>query len=261
MNSSSELAQFFENHPQYGVFIQARNGSSRLPGKMSMDFHQGQTIPEILIRRLLNRGIPGKQIVLATTNLQEDYSFVHMAKDLGIQVYQGPVYDVIARFLQAANRFEKEVLVRICADNPFLEPNYLLPLLKTLKPGEVEYVSYAFPDGTPAMRSHLGLLAEAVSCKLLAFIRSRSRQISHREHVTSFVYEHPKLIPSTFLPVPAPWTNRTDLRLTVDTAADFEAMRNLYSHWAEGPIALETQLELHPECTAHMHLQMQTNVK
>ena len=103
--------------------MQCRMSSSRLPAKCALDMH-GRTILERAIERCsMAQGIDG--VVVATSNRSEDDCVARIAARAGVECYQGSLQDVRGRYLAAAERFGADAVVRVTADNPYVEPSFL----------------------------------------------------------------------------------------------------------------------------------------
>jgi spore coat polysaccharide biosynthesis protein SpsF len=79
------------------------------------------------------------------------------------------------------------------------------------------------------MRSHIGLFAEIMTADFLRKIAEKTTAPLYREHVTNYVYEHRNEFKTLFLPVPPPFSQRKDIRLTIDTPGDFDSIQKLYA--------------------------------
>lgn len=105
------------------IIIQARTGSTRLPGKVLADFYDGQSILEIIINRCkeLDAEWP---VIVATSAADADKAIVNLATACGVKTFAGDEQDVLKRFIDAAEQFGARKLIRVCADNPFLDKVY-----------------------------------------------------------------------------------------------------------------------------------------
>lgn len=211
-----------------GLLVQARAGSTRLPGKMLKPFYLGDTIPKIILEKL-KRVFPPSSIVLCTTRTSEDDALERLAEECGVRCYRGDEDDVLQRFIDAAEEFSFENVIRVCADNPFLSQKYLGILVDEFKLRGCDYLSYAYLDGTPIMKGHIGLFAEVMKTDFLRRIAGKTSLPLYREHVTNYVYEHLTDFDAQFLLVPKPFTSRKDIRLTIDTEQDFTYVQEIYS--------------------------------
>ena len=108
---------------QVAVIVQARTGSSRLPGKVVADL-AGRPMLAFLVERL-KRCIGVDRIILATTELEEDDQLEVLGTSLGLTVVRGDQDDVLSRFALAAEQTDAQVLVRITGDCPFVDPSLL----------------------------------------------------------------------------------------------------------------------------------------
>ena len=102
----------------YVIALQVRNGSSRLPGKMTRDFYRGRTIPELIIRRLAAR-FPASRIVLTTSTAADDAMLERLAIKCNIRCHRGSEHDVLGRVAEAVREGSAAWVVRVCGDNPF----------------------------------------------------------------------------------------------------------------------------------------------
>ena len=108
---------------QVAVIVQARTGSSRLPGKVLANL-SGRPMLAFLTERL-KRCTSVDQIILATTELEEDEALAELGRSLGLTVVRGSQKDVLSRFSLAAKDTEATILVRITGDCPFVDPDIL----------------------------------------------------------------------------------------------------------------------------------------
>ena len=175
------------------AIIQARMGSSRLPGKMMMKLGEYPVLFWVLHRvkkaRLLD------SVLLATTKNKMDDPLVDMAEQLDISVFRGSECDVLERFLGAAEEVGAEKIIRICADNPLVAPEEIDRLVKTYseilkKGGHLEKL-YAFNFG-PKMNNGYpdGLGGEMFSFKLLQRLDNLAISSSCREHISNYIWSY-----------------------------------------------------------------------
>lgn len=200
-----------------GIILQARIDSSRLPGK-ALAMIGGRTILEHCLRRLMCAGVA--PVVLATTNRPEDDALDSLARDLGAGVFRGDVHDVLSRYVSAAQAFGFDIVIRATGDNPCVDimaPGRLLDVLR------VQAADYACEDGLP-----YGAAVEAVTRTALVRAAHEAYHAEDREHVTLYVRRNTGIFRVVIAPAPAPF-RRPDVRVTVDTAADLEHVRELYA--------------------------------
>lgn len=199
------------------AIIQARMGSSRLPGKVLADIG-GATMLAQVVRRL--RGAARvDEIVVATSLVLDDDAVADEAVRLGAGVHRGSENDVLGRYLGAARAFRAEAILRITADCPLVDPGVVDLVIEALT-DEVDYASNTHDRSFPR-----GLDSEALHRDTLERIARLGTSRPAREHVTAFVMEQPALF--RIVQVAAEGDD-SDLRWTVDTADDLAMVRGLY---------------------------------
>lgn len=223
-----------------GIILQARTGSTRLPGKMTRDFFQGSTILDILLQRLKN-DFPDTTIVVATSTAEPDQAMVDAAQRNGVSSFRGSENDVLQRFVGAADYFGLSHVVRICADNPMLSTSLLKDLLAAWGDGSADYCSYRLPDGTPTIRSHYGLFSECVRTDALKKVITLTQDSFFHEHVTNYLYNHPEEFKLQYLPAPEVLNAYPQIRLTIDTAGDFENAGQVYREFLDGGLEFNAE--------------------
>ena len=211
-----------------GIIIQARTGSTRLPNKMILDFANNKGIFELILNNLTKQYQGKIPIILATSLKEQDDILVSIADKYCIEVVRGSENDVMSRFDIAMEKFGLKYAIRVCADNPLLDVAHIKQLIEIGESEDLDYVSYAFPDNHPVIKSHLGLFTEFVSKKALELIRKKTNKSIYFEHVTNFIYENPEHFTIKFLPLPKYLQARKDLRFTLDTIEDFKLMQKVY---------------------------------
>jgi spore coat polysaccharide biosynthesis protein SpsF len=208
------------------IVLQARMGSTRLPGK-SLAFLEGKTMVEHCVDRLRSRS--GLMVILATTTQSEDDALVDEASRLSVPVVRGSADDVLARYARAASMFDLATIVRATADNPAVDldaPRRTVDLL--IRTGVDHVVERGLPFGSAV---------EAVSCEALHQANALASDPHDREHVTPFLKRDHRFR-SLDLVAPAA-VRRPDRRFTVDTLEDLEFMRGVYrmvTHPAPAPL-------------------------
>ena len=207
--------------------IQARVGSSRLPNKILLPFYKGKCILELLIEKL--RQIEDTNIVVATSiNPNNDVIETCLDK-YNIPIYRGSENDVLQRFIDASASVGAERIVRICSDNPFLELASIKNLINIASTSNSDYISYKV-DGTPSIKTHYGFWCEYVTRDALLRIKNRTEENLYHEHVTNYIYTHPELFNISWIEVSDQLKDYPNIRLTVDTAQDFEDAKIVYEN-------------------------------
>ena len=199
-----------------GIILQARYGSRRLKGK-ALEPIGGCSILERCLRRLVAAGVA--HVALATTRDAEDDALEAIATRIGVPTYRGSAGDVMGRYVEAAEAFQFDPIIRATGDNPGVDIQAPGRLLAALRGGDVDYVR---EEGLP-----FGAGVEAFTAAALMLAAAKARHPYDREHVTTYMRRHPNLFRVRELPAPAPlW--RPLLRLSVDTQKDLEWVRELF---------------------------------
>lgn len=207
------------------IIVQARLGSTRLPGKMKQTFAKDKSLLEVVIDQLNKTGLP---VIIATSTNKENDWIEEIALKNNCKVFRGDENDVLKRFVDAAREYDVENVIRVCADNPFILPEQISQIAEELEKGGEDYVAFAYNDGLPTIKSHIGLFAEGTTLNGLEKIRKRTNEPLYCEHVTNYFYANPEGFNIRFLPLPSLLEERKDVRLTIDTKEDFEISSKLY---------------------------------
>jgi spore coat polysaccharide biosynthesis protein SpsF len=225
------------------AIIQARLGSTRLPGKVLADI-QGKTLLEHVIQRVSASKLI-EDIIIATTINEKDKAIIDFAHTRGIKCYAGSEDDVLDRFYRAAKKFNVNTIVRITPDDPFKDPEVIDKLIKRYldKKDDIDYVSNTIKPTYPE-----GLDAEVFSFRALEKAWREAKKPSEREHVTPYIWKHPEFFRLVNV------ENDKDLsglRWTLDTEADLQFAREVYARLYHGQVFLMKDilalLEAEPE--------------
>lgn len=196
----------------YGVIIAARMSSSRLPNKALLPF-DNTTMIEFLIRRLLGTKYINC-IVLATSDKEEDNILEEIAKKHKIKSYRGDLDDVSLRYIEAANMFSIDNVIRVTGDCPFVSSElveYCIENINTQK----DFVLFSTKGYFPT-----GLDIEIYKSKELekAYIKNRLN-IQNKEHVTQYFYENSIEYPIYYIKPKLEW--KSEQVYTVDYQDDY----------------------------------------
>ena len=216
------------------IIIQARTGSTRLPNKMIKPFYEDKSLLEIIITRLKEVGIP---IIVATTTNNNDDSIEKIAHTLSVDVFRGNENDVLARFIEAAKKFNVTKIIRVCADNPLLDIKGLVYLKNSFTKSEVDYWCYSTTENLPTIKTHYGFWAEGVTLDALLNVKKSTSDLLYREHVTNYIYSHADQF-SIHNEHINPNVEKNKVRLTIDTQQDFELIKTIYSELIHDDIEL-----------------------
>ena len=203
------------------AIVQARMGSTRLPGKVLKQV-DGKPLIKILLSRL-SRSKKIDKIILATSIEPENDHLVKTVEKMGFEVFRGSENDVLDRYYQAAKIYKPQVVVRITGDCPIIDPHLVDQVIESYQKTKVDYVSNIDPPTYPD-----GLDTEVLSFEALEAAYEQSDKSFDREHVTPFIRTSGQFKRLNY-------TNKNDLsneRWTVDDTEDFEVMENVIKHFA-----------------------------
>lgn len=229
------------------AIIQGRMSSSRLPGKILADIAGQPMLQRVFMRT--SRSASVSQTLFATTTDPSDDPVAEYCDFSGIPFTRGNLYDVLDRYYQTAKSAKADVVVRITADCPVIDPELIDKVVNTViseqssvngKP--FDFVCNRLPP--PYHRTYpIGLDIEACTFKVLEQAWKKAKEPQHREHVMPYFYEGVELVTenrSLFTGIsPRGYniallhhtTDFGDYRWTVDTPEDLEFMRQVYSHF------------------------------
>lgn len=208
-----------EKSVKFGVFVAARIGSSRLPGKALLPL-LGMPMVAFLLRRLQGSRSAGR-LILATTDLPEDDRLEAIARAEGVSVFRGDKSDLVKRFVEAARAYPCDFVVRVTADCPFVDATLLDHCLSQCEaPG-------AFDLASTKTRFPVGLDFEIYSSAVMESLhQSQSLDADEREHLTLHMYRHPDRFVLRPLHPPPGW-KESARSFTVDTAEDYRFASDL----------------------------------
>lgn len=210
-----------------GIMIQARVGSTRLPNKMMIPFYQGNTILEILLERLKN-SFPDLPIILATTINRRDDAIENVGLSKGICTYRGDEENVLKRFVLGAENYKIDKIIRVCADNPFLDMSSLKVLIDNFVTEKCDYLFFSLSNEKPTIITHYGLWAEAVTLSALKKILDLTQEKVYLEHVTKYIYENRNFFNLKNIYIAQEIEAINNIRLTIDTKEDFNLIKKIY---------------------------------
>ncbi len=198
--------------------IEARMTSSRLPGKVLMPL-VGVPALERIIERLRQSRYIDEVVVACTANTPDD-AIVELCKKVNCRVYRGNEDDVLVRVLDAAQ--EADVIVEVCADQPFIDPAQIDQALDVFFAGGYDYVGNHLPQTFP-----LGFEIKIFPTKILDEVNRVSQDPYDHEHVSLYIYNHPEKYKIGKITAEGSEA-RPDIRLTLDTKEDYELINTVY---------------------------------
>jgi spore coat polysaccharide biosynthesis protein SpsF len=207
--------------PKTVAVVQARMTSKRLPGKVLVDL-AGKPVLFRVLQRLYQ--VPDiDDVVVATTTNESDDVILPIAEECGARWHRGQENDVLARYVGAAHESQADIIVRVTADNPLLDPGVVTTVCRALSE-RANSCDYA---GNKVVRSFpLGLDTEVLSFEALQRADRLAETPSEREHVTLAIYStHPNAFQRYDV---IDSQDNSDLRWTLDYPEDLLVMRAAY---------------------------------
>lgn len=200
------------------AIIQARMGSTRLPGKVLQKV-LGKPLLEYQIERVKSaKNID--EIVIATTKCPSDQEIVDFCESASISYFRGSENDVLSRYYEASKMYNADIIVRISSDCPLIDPRIIdLVVEEYLQNTNVDYVSNSLERTFP-----IGMDTEVFSFSLLEEINNLANSATHREHVTSYIYDasnHYRIKQVKQV------SDNSYIRLTVDTPEDLKLVTQI----------------------------------
>jgi spore coat polysaccharide biosynthesis protein SpsF len=205
------------------IIIQARMGSTRLPGKVLKEIMGKPMLWHVITRAKTCK--TADKVIVATTRNPADKPIVKLSEQLGAGYYAGSETDVLDRYYRAAVKYKVEVIVRITADCPLLDPRVVDTVVRRYQSSDYDYVSNTLKRSYPD-----GLDVEVFSFAALNRAWREAELLSEREHVTPYLWKNP----DKFRLANVKRTNNLSaLRFTVDEESDLEFVKQVYEHLYE----------------------------
>lgn len=217
-----------------GIILQARMGSTRLPGKVMAMIGDKPLIGWIFYRMSFLKN--GARLVVATTVKPEDDAIAGFCEKNGVDCFRGSEENVLERYYMCAKKYGFFDIVRLTADNPFVDVEELDRLVKLHKRTRSEY-THSFGE------LPVGAGAEIFTFEALEKSYRYATKMNHFEHVNEYIQENPGLFKITALPV-SPDKKRPDMRLTVDTEEDLGRVRFIAENAGDDYITTELAIKL-----------------
>lgn len=203
------------------AIIQARMGSTRLPGKVLMDLG-GKTVLSRVVGRLRHT-TRVDEIVVATTDSVADDAIVQECHQLKVEYSRGSENDVLDRYYRAARVCAATAVVRITSDCPVIDPQIVDETIRVFQQQCGDYASNVLPRRYPR-----GLDTEVFSMAALEQAWREAHKHYEREHVTPYFYRHPELFR---LVSKRGQIDYSRYRWTLDTNEDLELLRIIYERF------------------------------
>ena len=199
------------------AIIQARMSSSRLPGKVLMDLAGKPVLAHVVGRIQACATIP--RLAVATSTDQTDDAIQGWCDAAGVNCYRGSLQDVLDRYYQAALRYRAEVVVRITADCPVVDPTIVDEVVQGFLAGDYDFygLSGEFPDGLDCTVFSFAALARAWR---------EAKLPSEREHVGPYIENNPEFFKNGGM---RKFTGMSHHRWTLDEPRDLAFLQNIFA--------------------------------
>lgn len=180
----------------------------------------GKSLLEWVVRRVTEAQQLDGVIVVLGDSLEERQLSRMLPPD--VPIFVGNQDDPLARFAAALREFPAKSVIRVAAENPFIDPELIDRLVVTAEthPGQ-DYVGYCSRSGRPAIQSKLGVFAEWCCVDAVMQANREAVEMCDRWEVSRYIYSHPETFSLRLVPMPHE-LDREDLRLTVDVDEDWE---------------------------------------
>jgi len=221
---------------QFIFLIQARLGSTRRPGKTLTEIANGKTLLESVYTRVMQaKEAQDDNVFVVTSDSPKDDPLVAFMDEHAIKYGRGDEQNVYKRFRDflTSQELKPDYVIRVCCDNPFLDPQFMDEMTEFLKTsGErPEYLTHADSQGHSSMATHYGFFTEAI--RYDAYMRAEELGLTdvEKEHVTPQFYKSGKFT-TKFLPMPRE-IEMYPYRFTIDTEDDLRVVRTVATELPE----------------------------
>jgi len=210
-----------KNRPYVLAIIQARMGSSRLPGKVLKDICGVPMLEWVSARAAMAECV--NKVVIATTENEKDNPIEEFCNAKGIACFRGAEFDVLDRFYHAAEKYNGDIIVRLTADCPLIDPGLIDEVIKKLLTTGADFTANRLPP--PYRRTYpIGLDVEVVRFAALKTAWKRAKKLYEREHVLPYIYDPQN---SFLVEIVDDQRGLGSLRWTVDTELDLVFVRRV----------------------------------
>lgn len=229
------------------AIIQARTGSTRMPGKVFLDL-AGEPVLARMVSRA-ERASTVDQVVIATTDASSDDQVADFCEARGIPYFRGSEDDVLDRYYQAAKAFKADIVVRLTADCPLIDP-HVVDLVVGQSLQQATPADYACNVVIEERTFPRGLDTEVLSFDALERVWEQDTNPEWREHVTLYIRYNPAEFRVLNIRNDVDYSH---MRWTLDTPDDYTFIRTIYNHYGHDRFSWQevvALLEEHPEWMA-----------
>lgn len=211
------------------IIIQARMGSTRLPGKVMKDICGKPQIQHVIDS--VSKSKFASEVVVATSTETNNIPLIKYLHEHNIECFEGDENDVLSRFIGAAHKYNADIIVRVTADNPLCDAFCIDRMIEShIRIG----ADYTMMKGLP-----IGIAGEVINSSALeAIYKMDNVTDSDKEHVTIYAYQHPDKFKINYIPAPSMYYY-PEMHLTVDTSEDFQKIADIFGKfYKDGEINL-----------------------
>tara|TARA_B100000029_G_scaffold501261_1_gene574315 strand:- start:407 stop:1171 length:765 start_codon:yes stop_codon:yes gene_type:complete len=217
-----------------GCIIQARMGSTRLPGKVLKKLNDEIPTLKFQMNQLKFSNNIDK-IIIATTTQDPDIQIVDFCQKNNLEFFRGESKDVLDRYYKCAKKFNFPIIVRITSDNPLIDPKIVDTIIDKFRNSSYDYMQTDFD------REPLGFAVEIFTFKSIEKAWTEAKLPSEREHVTPYFYKNPEKFSIKRI---TQEENLSNIRCTVDTVYDFKLIEKIILKIKSRPIYQNDILKL-----------------
>ena len=167
--------------------IEARMGSSRLPGKVMLPFGEEPALGLLLKR--VSCADKLDEVIVATTEEKGDLPIIRFCEKIGVKSFRGSENGVMKRVLDTARHCEADLICELMGDSPFLDPNEINRAITEYQARDCDYLSNFWPENTYP----LGFAVQVYRTEVLSRAEKMTQDPVDRSHVTTFIYQNPDL--------------------------------------------------------------------
>jgi spore coat polysaccharide biosynthesis protein SpsF len=208
-----------------GAIIQARTGSTRLPGKLlkPLPYNSEISVLQQVIRRVKRSAIIDDIIIATTENMNDDI-IPDIVREEGVKYFRGSEDDVLSRYYFAAKAFQIDLIVRITSDCPCIDYEIIDDITQLAVSTGADYAGNTIKRTFPR-----GLDVEAIKLPALEKAYFEAKKDYEREHVSDYIYDNPeKFLLKSYIDKTG--ENHSDIRITIDTYEDYMLVSAIYDY-------------------------------
>jgi spore coat polysaccharide biosynthesis protein SpsF len=205
------------------VIIQARMGSTRLPGKVLRKIEDKTVLGHIV--DFLKNAKNIDKIIIATTNLPEDNEIEKTSKNHKVDCFRGDSKNVLKRYYECAKMYKADIVIRLTGDNPMIDSTLIDSIIKECKKEKYDYISNVIDKSYPIGYS----TCEGFNFNLLSNLFKNQQDSDSLEHVTYHIRKNPSMYKIKSIKAPKD-IERSKWRLSIDYEQDITLMKKIFSN-------------------------------